>query len=88
MVHSFYEIYGSEKAGELLTSLARIFVVYLQMRGFTCGLDDLVLTPEFNKKRRNIIEHSHKEGVEAAAKFAGIKNYIAKPLNYSGRVVF
>jgi DNA-directed RNA polymerase I subunit RPA1 len=52
MVHSFYEIYGSEKAGELLTSLARIFAVYLQMRGFTCGLDDLVLTPEFNKKRR------------------------------------
>lgn len=29
MVHCFYEIYGSEKAGELLTSLARIFVGYL-----------------------------------------------------------
>lgn len=29
MVHSFYELYGSEKAGELLTALARIFAVYL-----------------------------------------------------------
>jgi DNA-directed RNA polymerase I subunit RPA1 len=29
MVHSFYEIYGSEKAGDLLTALARIFTVYL-----------------------------------------------------------
>lgn len=29
MMHSFYEIYGSEKAGELLTSLARIFTMYL-----------------------------------------------------------
>jgi hypothetical protein len=58
-VHSFYEIYGSEKAGELLTSLARIFTAFLQMHGFTCGLDDLVLTPEFNKKRRMIIEESH-----------------------------
>jgi len=29
MVHAFYEIYGSKKAGELLTSLARIFTVYL-----------------------------------------------------------
>lgn len=29
MVHSFYEIYGSEKAGELLTSLARIFTNFL-----------------------------------------------------------
>jgi DNA-directed RNA polymerase I subunit RPA1 len=29
MVHSFYEIYGSEKAGELLTALARIFTAFL-----------------------------------------------------------
>ena len=29
MVHSFYEIYGSEKAGELLTALARVFAVNL-----------------------------------------------------------
>ncbi len=29
MVHSVYEIYGSEKAGELLTSLARIFMAFL-----------------------------------------------------------
>ena len=49
MVHSFYEIYGSEKAGELLTALARIFAVNLQTHGFTVGLDDLVLKPEFNK---------------------------------------
>lgn len=29
MVHSFYEVYGSQKAGELLTSLARIFLVFI-----------------------------------------------------------
>ena len=29
LLHSFYEIYGSEKAGELLTSLARIFTAFL-----------------------------------------------------------
>lgn len=29
LVHSFYEVYGSEKAGELLTSLARVFAVFL-----------------------------------------------------------
>jgi DNA-directed RNA polymerase I subunit RPA1 len=43
MVHSFYEIYGSIKAGELLTALARIFFIFLQVHGFTVGLDDLVL---------------------------------------------
>jgi DNA-directed RNA polymerase I subunit RPA1 len=56
MVHCFYEVYGSEKAGELLTSLARIFVSYLQTHGFTCGLDDLVLKPAYNKHRRITIE--------------------------------
>lgn len=29
MVHGFYELYGSEKAGELLTALARIYAVFL-----------------------------------------------------------
>ncbi len=77
-MHSFYELYGSEKAGELLTSLARIFTAFLQMHGFTCGLDDLVLTPEYNKKRRMIIEESHKNGMNAAAEFSGLKGYEAE----------
>jgi DNA-directed RNA polymerase I subunit RPA1 len=68
-------VYGSEKAGELLTSLARIFTMYLQLYGFTCGLDDLVLTKDFNKKRRMLIEKCHKEGVEAAAEFCSLKNF-------------
>ena len=78
MVHSFYEIYGSEKAGELLTSLARIFTAFLQMHGFTCGLDDLVMLPDYNKKRRMIIEESHKNGMQAAAEFSGLKGYKAE----------
>jgi DNA-directed RNA polymerase I subunit RPA1 len=89
LVHSFYEIYGSEKAGELLTSLARIFTAFLQIHGFTCGLDDLVLTPEFNKKRRLIIEESHQSGMQAAAKFSDLgDDFKAEPLNYSNRIVF
>jgi len=71
-----------------LTSLARIFVAYLQMHGFTCGLDDLMLTPDFNKKRRMIIEDSHQSGMQAAAKFSGLEDYKAEPMNYSNRVVF
>jgi hypothetical protein len=45
------------------------------MYGFTCGLDDLVLTPEFNKKRRLIIEESHMQGMNAAAEFGGLKGF-------------
>jgi len=40
-----------------------------------------------NKERRLVIEQSHKEGVETAADFCGVKNYKAKDLNYSNRVV-
>jgi DNA-directed RNA polymerase I subunit RPA1 len=52
MVHCFYEIYGSKKAGELLTALTRCFHIYLQARGHTVGIDDLVLTKGANKNRR------------------------------------
>ena len=74
MVHAFYELYGSQKAGDLLTALARIFAVMLQTQGLTVGLDDLVLRPEFNKQRRMAIEKNHREGVISAAKFAGLKD--------------
>lgn len=67
LVHSVYEVYGSKKAGELLTALARIFTAYLQSHGFTCGIDDLVLKPETNKQRRQLIEDFHRKGVSAAA---------------------
>jgi DNA-directed RNA polymerase I subunit RPA1 len=87
LVHAFHEVYGSEKAGELLTSLARVFAVYLQTHGFTCGLDDLVVDKENNKRRRFAIEDGHAEGMKAAAEFCGIKNYVPEKMNFSGRVV-
>ena len=88
MVHCFYELYGSEKAGELLTALARIFALFLQQHGFSVGLDDLVLKPQFNKERRMTIERCHRDGVISAAKFANVSGFNIKQLNYSNRVVF
>lgn len=88
LVHAFYEVYGSEKAGELLTSLARVFTVYLQTHGFTCGLDDLMVSKEYNKQRRLTIEEGHKQGIVAAAEYCGIKNYKPKDMNLSNRIIF
>ena len=88
MVHSFYEVYGSEKAGELLTALARIFAVFLQTHGMSVGLEDLVLKPKFNKERRMTIENCHRDGVISAAKFAEVSGYKIQQLNYSNRVVY
>lgn len=87
-MHSVYEVYGSERAGELLTALARIFTVYLQFHGFTCGLDDLVLKSETNKSRRNLIEEYHGKGLAQAAEFCGIRNYKPNNYNYSNRIVY
>ena len=87
LVHAFYEVYGSEKAGELLTSLARVFAVFLQTYGFTCGLDDLMVNKSFNKQRRLAIEAGHQEGVKAAAEFCGMKDYKPEEMNLSNRVV-
>jgi hypothetical protein len=47
-----------------------------------------VLTPEYNKKRRMVIEESHKNGVQAAAEFSGLKGLEIEQYNYSNRVVF
>lgn len=88
LVHAFYEVYGSEKAGELLTSLARVFTVFLQTHGFTCGLDDLMITKNFNKQRREAIEEGHREGLKAAAEFCGIQSYEAEKMNLSNRVIY
>jgi len=58
------------------------------MHGFTCGLDDLVLTRAANKNRRLVIEDAHKNGIVAAAKYCGLKDVKVDSHNYSNRVVF
>ena len=45
IVHAVYEIYGPRYAGKLLSIFGRLFTGYLQMFGFSCRMDDLILTP-------------------------------------------
>ncbi len=44
LVHSVYELYGADVAGRLLGILSRLFTKFLQLRAFTCRMDDLALT--------------------------------------------
>ena len=55
LVHSVYELYGADIAGRLLGTLSRLFTKFLQMRAFTCRMDDLTLTPSGNTARAEII---------------------------------
>ncbi|KAK4281856.1 hypothetical protein QN277_013303 [Acacia crassicarpa] len=72
MVHTVQELYGSNIAGNLLSSLSRLFTAFLQMHGFTCGVDDLLVTEEKDSERKKQLESCeeigeivHREFIEA-----------------------
>ncbi|XP_021113860.1 DNA-directed RNA polymerase I subunit RPA1 isoform X2 [Heterocephalus glaber] len=66
LVHCCYEIYGGETSGRVLTCLARLFTAYLQLyRGFTLGVEDILVKPKADKTRHQIIEESTQCGPRA-----------------------
>ena len=46
LVHAVAELHGRSTAGALLSILSRLFTNFLQKHGFTCGMDDLILTQQ------------------------------------------
>ncbi|XP_054247488.1 DNA-directed RNA polymerase I subunit RPA1 [Indicator indicator] len=66
LVHCCYELYGGATSGKVLTCLGRLFTAYLQLyRGFTMGIEDILVKPEADEKRDKIIERSRQGGVGA-----------------------
>uniref|UniRef100_A0A8D0FZH9 DNA-directed RNA polymerase subunit n=1 Tax=Strix occidentalis caurina TaxID=311401 RepID=A0A8D0FZH9_STROC len=66
LVHCCYEIYGGKTSGKVLTCLGRLFTAYLQLyRGFTMGIEDILVKPKADHKRKKIIEKSRQHGIEA-----------------------
>ncbi|XP_053486245.1 DNA-directed RNA polymerase I subunit RPA1 [Ictalurus furcatus] len=66
LVHCCYELYGGETSGKLLSCLARLFTAYLQLyRGFTMGVEDILVKPGANKQRKKIIKESVNCGIKA-----------------------
>lgn len=76
LIHCFYELTDSKRTGKLMSGLSRLFSNYLQMHGFTCGLDDLITSPEFEQTRKQYMKDLHNSAVSAQAKYAGMKDYI------------
>ncbi|KAH0788034.1 DNA-directed RNA polymerase I subunit rpa1 [Histomonas meleagridis] len=73
LVHSLFELYGSQLAGRFLTMLSCLFTYYLQTHGFTCGIDDMVIT-----HRAEHIRNEMNQKMKEAAKEAGqsfVKEY-------------
>ena len=59
-------------AGELLTSLSRVFTTFLQFRGFTLGVEDILVTEKADKKRRKFMKKGRESGDEVAAEALGL----------------
>lgn len=55
LVHAFCELYGGLYSCRLLSCFSRLFTTFLQLRGFTLGVEDILVTPQADKKRKKIL---------------------------------
>ncbi|KAL6602987.1 hypothetical protein ACP70R_043348 [Stipagrostis hirtigluma subsp. patula] len=69
IVHTVHELYGADIAGALLSTFSRLFTLFLQLHGFTCGVDDLLPSQEFDLQRRDILGTSEQCSKEVHRKF-------------------
>ncbi|XP_048138660.1 DNA-directed RNA polymerase I subunit 1 isoform X2 [Rhodamnia argentea] len=78
LVHTVQELYGSNTAGILLSAFSRLFTAFLQMHGFTCGVDDLLLSKDVDEKRQQQLEECERCGEEVHREVVGVKNNSAE----------
>ncbi|KAK5464617.1 hypothetical protein LTS15_001179 [Exophiala xenobiotica] len=69
LVHSIHELYGHITAGKLLSILGRLLTRVLNERAWSCGMDDLYLTPEGDNLRRSELTRGKSIGLETSAEY-------------------
>ena len=79
LVHSAFELYGATVAGKLLTVFGRLFTYFLQGHGFTCGLDDLLLSQRAENTRRDLQSKIGGSSDAAEREFVGLPAVAADP---------
>ena len=88
LFHSFYEIYGGNLTGELITIIGKLGVFFFQrFHAFTCSVSDILLDDETNLKRRRDIENILMKGMTSLGKLLGFEDFNLKFDNYSKRCV-
>jgi DNA-directed RNA polymerase I subunit RPA1 len=88
LVHTFYELYSAKLTGKFFSCLARLLTVFLQMHGFTCGMDDLILDKKVDAMRYEKIEKAHQDGVKSAARYANVVINLPHSLMLCNRPTF
>jgi DNA-directed RNA polymerase I subunit RPA1 len=54
LLHAVQELCGDGAAGAMLNALSRLLTGFLQLHGFTCGLDDLLLSSNAEAARTRV----------------------------------
>ena len=72
LVHAFFELYGGTYSGKLLSSFSKIFTNFLHTEGFTLGVRDILVKPDANDSRMNIMFNTRQVGPESAADGVGL----------------
>ena len=70
LVHCVHELLGGEPAGRLLSQLGRMLTGYQTIHGFTCGIADLLLTPEADATRQQLLADADELGLKGVREFA------------------
>lgn len=73
LVHAVYETYGHVYAGKLLSVLGRLLTKMLHMRAFSCGVEDLILTPKGEVDRVETLKAANTAGLDAASTYVLVK---------------
>ncbi|OAP56480.1 hypothetical protein AYL99_09659 [Fonsecaea erecta] len=81
LIHSVHEIYGHITAGKLMSILGRLLTRYLNERAWTCGMDDLYLTPQGDSARRQELNRAKQMGLEVATEYVTLKSSEANQEN-------
>eukprot|EP01129_Flabellula_baltica_P009496 TRINITY_DN3888_c0_g1_i2.p1 TRINITY_DN3888_c0_g1~~TRINITY_DN3888_c0_g1_i2.p1 ORF type:complete len:1566 (+),score=370.20 TRINITY_DN3888_c0_g1_i2:27-4724(+) len=78
LVHSINELYGPKYSGNLLSGLGIMLTYHLQMRGLTCGIEDMLLKPQQNQDRSNLLNEVDSLGLQEASTFCELEKNASK----------
>lgn len=67
-----FQLYGGVVSSLLLSALARVFTAFLQMRGFSLGVEDIIVKKKPDEKRRKIMKKGRRCGNEVATAALGL----------------
>ncbi|KAF1973318.1 DNA-directed RNA polymeras-like protein I subunit [Bimuria novae-zelandiae CBS 107.79] len=81
LVNGIYEAHGARSAGQVLSVLGRALTRLLNMRAFSCGVEDLILTREGDEARLKELKQAEKVGFEVAANYVTLDATKIEPTN-------